>query len=154
MDATWIVSANAGRAKFFAQTGLASPLDAINELTNDAVRMRTADTESDSLGQISASRGRHNGGSTTQPNGYEPEQSPAQHQTEIFARRVAETLLKAHYAGRYNKLCLVASPEFLGVLRKVLDPNLQSLIVTEINKDYTQLSPGDLRTRVRDYSFH
>ena len=152
MDATWIVSANAGRAKFFAQAGLTTPLDVVNELTNNAVRLRTADTESDSLGQISA--GRHSMGTTGQPSGYEPEQSPAQHQTELFARRVAETLLKARHEGRYNKLCLVASPEFLGVLRKVLDANLHALIVTEINKDYTQLTPGALQTRVRDHSFN
>jgi protein required for attachment to host cells len=152
MDATWIVSANAGRAKFFVQAGLAAPLDEVHELTNHAARLRTAETESDTLGQISASKSRHSVGAATQPSGYEPEQSPAEHQTELFARRVADTLLKAHYAGCYNKLCLVASPEFLGVLRKVMDSNLQSLIVSEINKDYTQLSPRDLRTRVRDHS--
>lgn len=155
MDATWIVSANAGRARFFSQTAWSDPLEQINELTNGAVRLRTVDTESDSLGQISGARGQHKGrhGTASQGSGYEPEQTPAEHQTEIFARSVAGTLLKAHQEGRYKRLFLVASPEFLGVLRRVMNSNLQPLIVAEINKDYTQLSPGDLNARVRDHRF-
>lgn len=153
MDATWIVSANSGRAKLFEQASLADPLNEITELTNNAVRLRTADTESDTLGQMAASKGRHGGGAASQPSGYEPEQTPAEHQTEVFARNVAGILLKAHHEGRFRKLCLVASPEFLGVLRKMLNANLLLLIKTEINKDYTHLSPGDLQARVRKYSF-
>jgi protein required for attachment to host cells len=155
MDATWIVSANAGRARFFAQTGRTDPLQEINELINSAARLRTAETESDSLGQMGAPKGHHRGSSSSAGQGsdYEPEQTPAEHQTEVFARSVAGALLKAHQEGRYKRLFLVASPEFLGVLRRVMNANLQPLIVAEINKDYTQLSPGDLNARVRDYSF-
>lgn len=155
MDATWIVSANAGRAKFFTQTARTDPLKEVNELINNAARLRTADTESDALGQMGAPKGHNRGSNSTASQGsdYEPEQSPAEHQTEIFARKVADTLLKAHQEGRYKRLFLVAAPEFLGVLRKVMNSNLQPLIVAEINKDYTQLSPGDLNARVRDHSF-
>jgi protein required for attachment to host cells len=151
MDATWIVSANAGRARFFAQTGATDPLQEVNDLINSGARLRTAETESDALGQMSAPKSHL--GSAGQPNGYEPQQSPAEHQTEIFARSVVAMLLKAHQEGRYKKLCLVASPEFLGVLRKLLDPNLQPLIAAEINKDYTQLNPNELRDKVRDYCY-
>lgn len=155
MDATWVVSANAGRARFFSQTGWTEPLHELNELTNNAVRLRTADTESDALGQMGAPKGHHRGSNSTSSQGsdYEPEQTPAEHQTEVFARSVAAALLKAHQEGRYKRLFLVASPEFLGVLRRVMNANLQSAIVAEINKDYTQLSAGDLNARVRDHNF-
>lgn len=155
MNATWIVSANAGRAKFFAQTGRTDPLQEVNELTNNAVHLRTADTESDTLGQMGAPKGHHRGSNSTSGPGsdYEPEQTPAEHQTEVFARSVAGALLKAHQEGRYKHLFLVAAPEFLGVLRRVMNSNLQPLIVAEINKDYTRLSPSDLNARVRDHSY-
>jgi protein required for attachment to host cells len=42
----------------------------------------------------------------------------------------------------------VASPEFLGVLRKLLDPQLESAVRLEINKDYTQLGTKQIQEHV------
>lgn len=151
MGATWIVTANAGRARFFAQEAMAEPLHEVNGLINSAVRLRTTDTESDSLGQIVASKSRHGGGAATQSNGYDPHQSPAEHQTELFARNIAGFLLQARHGACFEHLCITASPEFLGVLRKVLDARLQALVVTEINRDYTQLDAGALRQKIREH---
>ena len=148
MDARWIVSANAGRVRIFAQADAKARLEEVADMVNTAVRLRTAQTESDSLGQRAASKSIHSVGAPTQPSGYEPNQSPAEHQTEIFARSVSAYLLEARQAGRFRSLVLVASPEFLGVLRRVLDANVQSSVESEINKDYTQLRPDELREQV------
>ncbi|MES2536002.1 MAG: host attachment protein [Pseudomonadota bacterium] len=148
MDATWIVSANAGRASIFSQKQDGAPLEEINDMVNTAARLRAADLETDDLGQRSASKSRHSTGAPTQPSGYEPDQSPVEHQTEIFARSIAGFLLHAHQEGRFRQLCLVASPEFLGVLRKLLDPELQSAVSAEINKDYTQFNREKLREQI------
>jgi protein required for attachment to host cells len=148
MDVTCIVTANAGRARFFSQLRPRARLDEINDMVNSAARLRTADTASDALGQRAASKSRHSVGAPTQPSGYEPNQSPAEHQTEIFARSVADCLLKMQQDGRFNRLVLAASPEFLGMLRKQLDPKLLSAIALEINKDYTQLAEDKLREQV------
>ncbi len=152
MAATWIVTANAGRARFFAQQDMKDPLQEINGLINNAVRMRTMDTESDALGQFAGSKSRHGTGAATQPSGYDPHQSPAEHQTELFARSVADFLLRARQEFCYERLCIAASPVFLGVLRKVLDANLQSLVITEINRDYTQLDADALKRKMREHS--
>jgi protein required for attachment to host cells len=149
MDATWIVAANAGRARFFSQPLSAERLEEINDMVNSGARLRTAETETDELGQRSASKSRHNVGAPTQPSGYQPNQTPAEHQTEVFARNVAEFLLRSHEEGRFRRLVLAASPEFLGVLRKQLDPTLEPAVRLEINKDYTQLSANELREQVR-----
>ena len=148
MDATWIVSANAGRARFFAQTNATAPLQEINDMVNSASRLRTSETESDDIGLRSASKSRHSVGAPTPQSGYQPAQTPAQHSTELFARTVADYLMQARQQGKYRQLMLVASPEFLGVLRKLLDPQLESAVRLEINKDYTQLGTKQIQEHV------
>jgi protein required for attachment to host cells len=83
--------------------------------------------------------------------GYEPKHSAKDREIEAFARQVADHLVKAHNEGRFEKLCLVASPEFLGVLRKVVEPRLGRTLSQEINKDYTQASPQELRRHLREH---
>lgn len=151
MKSTWIVSANAGRARFFSQDNATGPLEEVNDMANGAVRLRTSETESDDLGLRSASKSPHSVSAPRPQSGYEPPQTPAEHQTEIFARDVADYLLKSYQEGRYKQLCLTASPEFLGMLRKLLDPRIASAISLEVNKDYTQSSPMQLREHIRSH---
>jgi protein required for attachment to host cells len=148
MDATWIVSANASRARFFSQPTARAPLSEVSTMINGASRLRAADLETDGLGQRSASKSQHSVGAPTQPSGYQPNQSPAEHQTELFAREVADYLSRACQSQRFRNLCLVASPGFLGELRRMLDKNVAAQINFELNKDYTQLSPEQLREQI------
>jgi protein required for attachment to host cells len=148
MDATCIVTANAGRARFFSQARASDRPEEIDDMVNAAARLRTTEIETDALGQRAASKSRHSVGAPTQPSGYQPHQSPAEHQTEIFARAVADRLLQAQQEGRFSRLILAASPEFLGVLRKLLDPRVLAAVTLEINKDYTQLTPEKLREQI------
>jgi protein required for attachment to host cells len=46
---------------------------------------------------------------------------------------------------------LVVSPQFLGMLRKLLDPQLESVVTLEIDKDYTQFSPQELLDQLKVY---
>ena len=151
MDATWIVSANAGRARVFSQANSDAPLVEIKDMVNAGARLRTAETETDRIGQHAASKSRHSVGAPTQPSGYEPNQTPNQHQAELFARNVAAFLLQGHQEGRFQQLSLFVSPEFLGVLRKLLDPQLESAVSLEINKDYTQFSAKQLREQIQTH---
>jgi protein required for attachment to host cells len=148
MDATCIVAANAGRARFFLRIGRSGRPDEINDMVNAASRLRATELETDNLGRRSASKSKHNVGQPTPPSGYQPHQTPQEHENELFARSVADYLVQLHREGRFTRLVLVASPEFLGVLRKLLDPQLQALIEQEINKDYTQLRPDELMTQL------
>lgn len=149
MNTTWVVSANAGRARFFSQTQAGGPLDEINDMVNPDVHLRTAETESDKIGPLAAGKSAHNVGAALPNSGYEPNQTPDEHQTELFARSVASYLQQNHQAGRFKQLALVASPQFLGILRKLLDPNLMSLVNLEINKDYTQFSATQLQEQIQ-----
>lgn len=149
MEATWIVSANAGRARVFSQTNSSAALEEINDMVNEEVRLRAVETESDKIGPLAATKSQHNVGAARPGSGYEPNQTPDEHQTELFARDVAGFLQKGHQEGRFSQLSLVASPEFLGLLRKLLDPKLASVVKLEINKDYTQFNAKQLREQIQ-----
>lgn len=150
MDANWIVAANTGRARFFALPKPNEPVQEIFDMVNANARQRDNEIDTDSLGQRAASSSRHGAGMAgTTSSDYQPHQTPKQHEAERFARDVAEYLLKACNEGQFRKLSLVASPEFLGVLRRLLDPQVAGRIDSEINKDYTQASGEELRERVR-----
>jgi protein required for attachment to host cells len=153
MNATWIVSANAGRARFFSQTDWAEPLEEINDMINDAVRQGVLDLDvSDKLDPTAAGKSVHNTGGALPNKLYEPAQSPDKHEAERFARDIAGYLREAYREGRFQQITLVVSPQFLGMLRKLLDPALESAVNLEIDKDYTQFSPEQLREQIRAYS--
>lgn len=145
MANTWIVSANAGRARFYSQTAANAPLQEVEDMVNEAVRQRTMDLiESDKLGPTAATTSAHNTGGQLPNKAYEPAQTPEQHEAERFARDIASYLQRANQEGRFDQLCLVASPKFLGVLRKLLGPELAAKVKMELDKDYTSFAGRDL----------
>lgn len=144
MSTLWIVTANAGRARIFFQQNASAALETMGEIVNDKSSLVTAETESDKLGQHAASKSRHSVGAPTQPSGYQPNQTPAEHNVEVFARNISRFLLHGYQDGHFQRLALIASPEFLGVLRAVLDARLMDVVTYEINKDYTQCSGQEL----------
>jgi len=149
MSALWIVTANAGYAHFFLQSDPSGPLEEVSELVNEKSSLHASETESDRLGQHAASKSTHGVGAPTQPSGYEPNQTPAKHSAEVFARNISRFLLHGYQEGRFQRLALIASPEFLGVLRSVLDPRLIEVVTSEINKDYTRCSLRELSVHLQ-----
>lgn len=162
MQTTWIIAANAGRARFFSESDSAEPLQELEDMVNSAAHLRTQDTETDRLGPTAAGNSGHNIGGTQgvgyshngqvgAPNKqYQPAQTPAQHAAEKFAKDISQYLMDAHRDGRYKQLVVVASPEFLGTLRINLDPHVKSLIKFEVNKDYTHSNAQQLREQLRE----
>lgn len=146
MNSAWIVAANGSRARVFSQARPNQPLEEINDLVDEAVRLRTAETERDRLSSMAAAKkSSHNVGAAAPGKSYEPQQTPAEHEMESFARSIDDFLLEGYQQRRFQQLQLVASPEFLGLLRKFLDPQLKPLVKLEINKDYTHASAIQLR---------
>jgi protein required for attachment to host cells len=161
MQTTWILSANAGRARFFSESDPAEPLQEIEDMVNDAVRLRESETERDKSGVTAAGGSGHNIGGTQgvgyahngkvgAPNKqYEPPHTPAELESEKFAKDISHYLLDAHRDGRFQQLVISASPQFLGALRSFLDPHIKPLIELEVNKDYTHSSPQQLREQIQ-----
>lgn len=160
MPTTWILSANNGRARFFAESDRAEPLQEVEDMVNSAAQLRTVDTETDRLGPRAAGDSRHSVGGHQaagfQHNAkagaptsmYQPAQTPDQHAAERFAKDISDFLLKAQQEGRYQQLLISASPEFLGTLRQNLDPQVQKVVKAEFNKDYTHSNGQQLREQL------
>ena len=146
MNATWIVSANASRARFFSQANAAAPLEEVNDMVNDGARLRMVESsESDKIGPTSGTKSMHNTGGAVPNKLYEPRQTPDEHAAELFARDIVAYLEESQRAGRFQELCLVVSPQFLGMLRKLLPQQLTALVKLELNKDYTMSGAQELR---------
>jgi len=147
--ATWIVSANASRARFFSQATGTDPLEEIEDMVNEAARLNTGEVNTDRVGTIAAGKSIHSTGAPTPNKTYEPRETPDQRAAEGFAKDIADYLLRAHREGRFQQLSLVVSPKFLGALRQYLDPSLKDAVQLEVDKDYTHFSPEELRQHIQ-----
>lgn len=162
MQTTWIVSANAGRARIFSDNDPAEPLEEIDDLVSTAARLRTTEINTDEVGRTAAGSSSHGiGGSEAAgfahnakagaPNKtYQPAQTPQEHEAEQFAKDISKYLMDAHQEGRFQQLVISASPQFLGALRMYLDPHIKPLIKLEVNKDYTHSNAQQLREQIRE----
>ncbi len=161
MPTTWIITANAGRARIFSQADRKEPLQEIEDMVNSAVHLRASETESDRIGPHATTDTAHNIGSQGAPaqhnsknagapnKTYQPPHTPEEIEAKQFARDLCKYLLDAQREGRYQQLVLSASPHFLGELRNLLDPHVTATIKLELNKDYTQLSGHQLREQLQ-----
>lgn len=138
----WIVVANARRARIFlAKNPLGKNLVEVKTLVHPELGLPEREWLSDVPGRAfdSMGEGRH---------ALEPSMSLKDQEMHAFSRQVAEDLKKAREHNHFDKLVIVASPAFLGCLRKHLDPQLASIVSLEINKDLTLLPPTALRAQL------
>jgi len=161
MPTTWIITANAGRARFFSEEGPSEPLQEMEDMVNNGARLRANEAETDKHGILAAGKtghaiggaqgspAQHNAAAGAPNSQYEPNQTPAEHETELFAKDLSQYLLKAQQEGRYQHLVISASPQFLGTLRNNLDSHVKAVIKQEFNKDYTQVPVHQLREQLQ-----
>jgi protein required for attachment to host cells len=162
MQTTWILSANAGRARIYSEADAAEPLQEVEDMVNSAIHLRTSETETDRIGVTAAGNSGHDIGGTQgvgfahngkvgAPNKqYQPAHTPAELESEKFAKDISQYLLKAHQDGRFQQLVVSASPQFLGTLRSLLDPHVKATIKFECHKDYTHSNAQQLREQLRE----
>lgn len=62
-----------------------------------------------------------------------------------FAKEVAHELSKGFHEGKFERLYLIANPEFLSHIREHLNENIMKLVNGEIQKDLTLLDSGQIR---------
>jgi protein required for attachment to host cells len=145
MMKTWIVSADAGRARIFQSTTGSRQIDEIADFVNPSAREPARDLVTDADGRVYA-----HGGRGQPSHASAPRADPVEHETELFAKRVAEAIDEARKAARFDDLCLVAAPKFLGLLRANLDKETRKLARREIDKDLSQKSAAEILAYVQD----
>ena len=119
------------------------------ELANPEARLHDRDLKSDRPGRVftSASTGTGRRGAVAH-HAAGGEKGPRQQVATVFARRIAEELVAAQQARKFDRLVLIVAPSFLGVLRKALPESLQSVVTAEVAKDLQHPTDDEVRAHV------
>jgi len=139
MTTTWIIAADASRARILQVTDRAQQLEEVEDLLNPEGRVHDRELISDAHPRFSGVGGG--------PGSDREETSATEHATELFAKRVGDYLDKARTAHRYDRLHLIAPPKFLGRLRKELGKEVQKLVAEELPKDLSWLNARDIQAQ-------
>lgn len=134
MSITWIMVANASQAKLFANHGPKKGLQLVKELVHPESREKAANLVSDRVGNYAGS------GSYAQPT------DPKHHEAERFALELAHELEHGRVNNAYERLILIASTPFMGLLNGRLSQQVRQRISESINKDYTHVPARELPT--------
>jgi protein required for attachment to host cells len=144
MPTTWIVVADSSRARVFEVLDRNETLRELDDLVNPAGRQGERDLRTDTRGRFYG-RGEQLQGHTAMPN-----TDPMTHENELFAKTVAHYLEQARVEHRYERLCLIAAPKFLGLLRDKLSKQAQHLVFQELDKDISWLDGRKVQDYVRE----
>jgi protein required for attachment to host cells len=135
---SWIVVADSSRARVFAAEGQEGQLAEIADLVNP--QGRSSDAE---LASYAPGEGRPGPRTATQ------EDSVSEYSTDLFSKRVARFLEMARSGHRYDRLYVIAAPEFLGRLRQDLAPEVRELVAADLDKDISWFDARDIERYVR-----
>jgi len=130
-----IVVADESEARFYDAQSLKGPLHLAARITDPNARLHDRDLVTDRPGRKfdHAPPGTRRGAVPRHAAG--GEESPRKHEALVFARRVAEELDQASRNDGFDRIVVVAAPQFLGLLRSELRNSLRSKVIAEIPKD-------------------
>ena len=133
-----ILVADASKARLFRVESPTGELIEVSSDVNPEARLHDNDLTTDKPGRAADSM---NSGRSAM----EDTTDPKEVESQKFARQLNDKLEKARNKGEIEKLYIAAPPRFLGELRKHFKPELKSLIVEEIGKDFSHLDAKNLR---------
>jgi protein required for attachment to host cells len=143
MANTWIVVADAYRARFFSADRPAGPLFEMEALSNPQGRLHEGDLVTDRGGRDNSRNGaRH---------GLGADNSAKDEIVYRFAGEVCARLESGRKQRAFDRLYVLGAPAFLGMLRKHQSPGLRELIRDEIAKDVAAQSPEQIRAQLPRY---
>ena len=141
-EKTWIVVANASRARIFEAEHHNAPLNEVEGFVHERSRVKGSDISVARPGRDRSGLGSHSVSALA------PATDPKEVEVERVARELGEVLREAHTRGAYTRLALAATPHFLGLLRDSLDEQVRKCLVACLDKDYTLMEPQELRSRL------
>jgi protein required for attachment to host cells len=142
MTETWVVVADAARARILRLERASGRLEALAEERHDESRAKASELMADRPGRSldsSHAGGRH---------AMEPHTDPKAVERQRFARQLAAELDRAAQAGRFQDLVLVAAPGMLGELRAALSDHVATRVRQEIGKDLAGLELPQLQAHL------
>jgi protein required for attachment to host cells len=146
----WILVADASRARLLVVGGPEQPLVEQQALVHPASRARDSEIYSDRPGRVAQAHvGPHPGHGSR--SSMEPGTSAHDVEHQHFARQVADALQRGLNEHAYTRLVVVASPSFLGLLRKEMSPQVSRLVSTTLDKDYTLCGLDELERHLKEH---
>lgn len=140
---TWILVADASRARIFSAEKSLSSLNEIRALTSPEARLHEGDLVTDKGG-----RDRNPG---VGAHGFNIEDAHKQENAERFAAHVCQELEAARNSGEFRKLYVVAAPSFLGMLRRHQSNSLRQMVAGEVDKNLSTQDPASIRKCLPDF---
>ncbi len=137
---TWICVADAGHLRILKSTGPGTPVERLVEETHS----RDHDKDfADKPGRAfeSADASRH---------GMESGEGPARRDKRDTAAVIGKRLSDHAQKDDFQRLILVAPPQFMGDLRKHLSSKAAAAIIAEVDKDLTRESDSAIRDRLAE----
>ncbi len=123
---TRVIVADNARARIFASGTAINRLQELEGFAHPEAHLSNIDLVGDASGK-----------SVDQHGSLDPATSAREHEAESFAKLLARHLKEMHNQQHYDQLILIASPHFLGLLRKQLPDPLDKLLTKTIDKDLT-----------------
>lgn len=142
---TWVIVADSSRGKVYTQAQANSALEETIDLVHPSSRLRGTDLSSDRAGG-------HTGGFGQGAHSFDPRTEAKEHEAETFAKEIADRLESGRTSGQFQKLVLMAPPEFLGVLREELNDELRKLVTGALAKDLVMRSVEEVQEHLQQVS--
>jgi len=141
----WVLVANASEARLLEYRGPEKPLEVLKEIPHPDGRKKGRDLLTDRPG-------RNLRGSAKANHAYDPPISPEQHEAQVFAKHLEAFLEKQAALNHFDRLALVAPPNFLGILRKGLSKAVSGKVIRAIPKDLPSrwVSDHHLKAELRE----
>src|ERR671918_1352101 len=139
----WVLVADAARARLFQVEQPQQTLTPALGQELIGTNLPSREIASDRPGRTfdSGGEGRH---------AKEPPTDPARHAQGEFARDVVRLLDEKREGGAFDRLVVVAPPQFLGDLRALMSQQLQAAVSAEVAKDLSKLPLHELQDHLRE----
>jgi protein required for attachment to host cells len=134
---TWVVIADAARARVFENRGRGTGLTAVDGMALQAELAPSREIGTDKPGRSFESVG-------SMRHAMESPSDPHREQKRQFARRIAEAVAAQQAAKSFDRLVVVAPAVTMGDLRALLPDRVKSAISTEIVADLTNTPISEL----------
>jgi protein required for attachment to host cells len=144
MDTTWIVVADSSRARIFELQEGEQHLREIEDFLNISGRADADDLRTDERGRF------YGKGERNQAHTADPAVFPVEHENELFSRTITQYLDNARNQQRYTRLCLIAAPKFLGLLRNNLHKEVHKLIEEDLPKNISTFTRRQIEEYVKE----
>lgn len=133
----WVLVANSSEAKLFSGQFLGSDLQEIQSFSHPESRNKGSDLVTDKMGSFQGNNGTAHGA-------YVETTEPKEVEASRFAHELAQMLEDGRTTNKFKELIIMASPQFLGLIKNACNDALQKCVLHFVDKDYTKIQIPDL----------